>query len=270
MSVLDPLTHALAALIAAVHAGVSSLGLHPESGITWLLCIAAVVVTVRIALLPLAVHGVRLAHASARARPQLLELTERYRNRKDPEAMRALMEERRRISAEHGMSRLGCLPLLLQAPVWLALYRLLSEVAAGHTIGAMSAGLVASLGGATLLGVHLAERGYLGGGLSHLAVVAGLACAAAALSYVTQKYLILSNTLASAMPEPMAHVQQAMPAISALGMLVAGGIVPVALLTYWVFNSLWTLGQAAVVWRWFPTPGTPAATRRDAPGTATG
>ena len=262
MSVLDPLMHALAALIAAIHAGVASFGLDPESGVTWLLCIAAVVVTVRMALLPLTVHGVRLAHASARARPQLLELTERYRDRKDPEAMRALTKQRRRIAAEHGMSRLGCLPLLLQAPIWLALYRLLAEVAAGHTVGAMSAGLVASLGGATLLGVHLAERGYLAGGLSHLAVVAGLACAAAALSFVTQKYLVLPNTLTSAMPEPLARAQQIMSAIPALGMLVAGGVVTAELVTYWVCNALWTFGQSAVVWRWFPTPGSPAATRR--------
>ena len=199
----------------------------------------------------------------------LLLFPQRYHGRKDAEAVRALMEERRRIAAEHGMSRLGCLPLLLQVPIWLALYRLLSEVAAGHTVAAMSAGLVASLGGATLLGVQLAERGYLAGGLSHLAVVAGLACAAAALSYVTQKYLILPNTLTSAMPEPMAQAQQLMPVIAALGMLVAGGFVPVALLAYWGCNALWTLGQSAVVWRWFPTPGSPAAARRDLRGTAT-
>ena len=36
---------------------------------------------------------------------------------------------------------------------------------------------------------------------------------------------------------------------------------PVALLAYWVFNSVWTLGQSAVIWRWFPTPGSPAASR---------
>lgn len=55
-----------------------------------------------------------------------------------------------------------------------------------------------------------------------------------------------------------------MPALSALGLLVAAGAVPVALLAYWLCNALWTLGQAAVVWRWFPTPGSPAALRREA------
>jgi YidC/Oxa1 family membrane protein insertase len=64
----------------------------------------------------------------------------------------------------------------------------------------------------------------------------------------------------------MTRAQQFMPALSALGLLVAGGVVPVALLVYWVCNALWTLGQSAVVWRWFPTPGSPAATRRHATG----
>jgi YidC/Oxa1 family membrane protein insertase len=261
MSLLDPLSHALAALIAAAHVGLTSLGADPTAGTTWLLCIAAVVVAVRVALLPLVAHGVRLSHASARARPHLQDLAKRYRNRKDPDSVRRLMEERRRIAAEHGMPRLGCLPLLIQVPIWLALYHLLAEVAAGVSVGAMSPELVASLGAATLLGVPLAERGYLGAGAAHLAVVAGMAVVAAALSYVTQRYLVASNTVTDGLPEAVAKAQQMMPALSALGLIVAGGVVPVALIAYWVCNSVWTLGQSAVIWRWFPTPGSPAASR---------
>ena len=125
MSVLDPISHALAAVIAAAHDTLNAFGAGPEAGATWLLCIAAVVVAVRLALLPLVVHGVRLAHASARAKPHLRELTDRYRGRKDPESVRALMEECRRIAADHGVSRLGCLPMLIQLPIWLSLYHLL-------------------------------------------------------------------------------------------------------------------------------------------------
>ncbi len=149
--------------------------------------------------------------------------------------------------------------MLIQLPIWLALYRLLADVAAGVSVGAMSPELVASLGAATLLGVPLAERGYLGAGSPHLAVVAGLAVVAAALSYVTQRYLIAPNTVTDGLPEAFARAQQMMPALSALGLIVAGGAVPVALLAYWVCNSMWTLGQSAVIWRWFPTPGSPAS-----------
>ncbi|GAW51346.1 Membrane protein insertase, YidC/Oxa1 family [Nocardioides sp. PD653] len=261
---LAPLSHALAVVVATAHSGLTSLGADPASGTTWLLCIAAVVAVVRIALLPLAVHGVRTAHAAARARPQLQALAQRHRDRRDPDAMRAFLDERRRIAAEHGMSRLGVLPLLVQVPIWLALYHLLAGVAGGAPVGAMDAGLVASLGAATLLGVPLAGRGYLGAGWTHLAVVAGLACTAAVLAYVTQRYLVAPNTVLADLPDAVVRVHQLMPVISALGVAVAGGFVPVALLVYWVCNAVWTLGQSAVVWRWFPTPGSPAAARRGA------
>lgn len=259
MSLLDPISHALAAVVAATHAGLTTLGSDPASGTTWLLCVAAVVLVVRLALLPLAVHGVRQAHAASRARPQLRELRRRYAKRTDPDGLRAHAEERRRISAEHGLSRLGCLPLLVQLPIWFALYHLLGTVADGSPVGALGSGLVASLGAATILGVPLAERGYLGAGPGHLAVVAGLAATAALLSYVTQRFLVAPNTVLEDLPETVARVQQLMPAVSAVGLLVAGGAVPVALLAYWVLNALWTLGQSAVVWHWFPTPGSPAA-----------
>ena len=262
MSVLDPLSQALAAVIAATHAGLTSLGADPPSGGTWVLCIAAVVVLVRLALLPLAVHGVRQAHAAAHARPQLQELAKRYRNKKDPGSLRSFAEERRRIAAEHNVSRWGCLPMLVQLPIWIALYHLIAQVATGVPVGAMHSGLVASLGAATLLGVPLAERGYLGGGLTHLAVVAGLAGLAAGLSYVTQRYLVAPNTVLSEVPDGVTKVQQMLPAVSAVGLLMAAGAVPAALLVYWVCNSVWTLGQSAVVWRWFPTPGSVAAGRR--------
>lgn len=63
------------------------------------------------------------------------------------------------------------------------------------------------------------------------------------------------------MPEAGLSAQQLMPALSALGLLVAGGVVPVTLAS-WVCNSAWTLGQSVVIARWFPTPGTTAAARR--------
>jgi len=262
MSVLDPLSHALAAVIATSHEGLTAIGADPTAGGTWVLSVAAVVVAVRVALLPVTVHGVRQAHAAARARPQLQALAERFRGRKDPESLRRLAEERRRIAAEHNLSLWGCLPVLAQLPIWVALYHLVGAVAAGTPVGAMNPGLVASLGAATVLGIPLAGRGYLGGGLTHLVVVAGLAGLAAGLSYVAQRYLVTPNTLLTDVPPAVSRVQQLMPAISAVGLLVVAGAVPVALLVYWVCNSTWTLAQAAVVWRWFPTPGSPAAGRR--------
>ncbi len=116
MSLLDPLKHALAAVLAAAHDGLTALGADPAAGGTWLLCVAAVVITLRLALLPIVVHGVRQAHAGARARPHLQELSSRLGKSPDRDALRQHLEERRKVSSEHGVSRLGCLPMLLQLP----------------------------------------------------------------------------------------------------------------------------------------------------------
>jgi YidC/Oxa1 family membrane protein insertase len=261
MSLLDPISHALAAVLAATHHTLGALGAPPDAAGTWLLGIAALVVLVRLALLPLVAHGVRQAHAAARARPHLRGVAERYRGRTDAESLRAHLDERRAVSAEHGVSRLGCLPVLVQLPVWLALYHLLADVASGVAVGAMGPGLVSSFGAASILGVSLAGHGYLGSGGVHLAVVAGLAVTAAALSYVTQRFVVAPNTVVDGLPEAMLAAQRIMPVVSAGGLLLAGGVVPVALLVYWVCSSTWTLAQSAAITRWWPTPGTPAAAR---------
>jgi YidC/Oxa1 family membrane protein insertase len=119
MSLLDPLKHALATVLATTHDALTALGASPDSAVTWVLGVASLVVLVRLLLLPFVVHGVRQAHASARARPHLRGIAERYRGRTDAESLRAHMDERRAVSVEHGVSRLGCLPVLVQLPVWL-------------------------------------------------------------------------------------------------------------------------------------------------------
>jgi len=258
MTLLDPLTHALAAVLAAAHTLVTSLGAAPDAGLTWLTCLLALVALVRVLLVPFTVHGVRQAHAAARAREDLRCLAHRYRNRTDADSVRARLEERRAIHAEHGVSRWGCLALLAQVPIWWALYHLVSTVAAGASVGAMGAETVATLAAASLLGVPLVSRGYAGN-LTHVLVVVGLAAGAAGLSYVTQRWLVAPNTVLTDIPDALVSAQQLMPILSAVGLLVAGAFVPVALLLYWVCNGAWTLGQAATIARWAPTPGSTAA-----------
>lgn len=116
--------------------------------------------------------------------------------------------------------------------------------------------------GVSRWGLPLIGRGHLGGGAPQLGLVAALAMTPAALSFVAQRYLAVPAAVLSDLPEIMISAQQLMPVLSLVGLLVAGGFVPVALSTYRVCNGAWTLGQAAVIRRWFPTPGSPASARR--------
>jgi hypothetical protein len=47
-----------------------------------------------------------------------------------------------------------------------------------------------------------------------------------------------------------------------VGIVAAAALVPAGLLVYWLFNNLWTFVQQGLVWRFAPTPGSPAAARR--------
>ena len=84
---------------------------------------------------------------------------------------------------------------------------------------------------------------------------------AASLSFATQRFLVASNTTTEGVPEAMVSAQRMLPALSAVSLLVTGGVVPLALLVYWVCSQAWTFGQTAVIVRWYPTPGTAAAAR---------
>jgi hypothetical protein len=68
----------------------------------------------------------------------------------------------------------------------------------------------------------------------------------ALLTYVT-RYVVAPNAGLAAVAPNVAQVQHYVPLLSAVGLLVAGGVAPVALLVYWVLNSSWTLGRSAVI-----------------------
>ena len=211
MSVLTPLSHALAAVVATAHAGLTSLGADPGVGH-------------HLAAEHRGRCGRRTTRVAAAGLPRRTRRScLRARPPAPPGAHRALpvhprsagaarfTEERRRIAAEHRVPRGGGLVLLVQVPIWLALYHLMATVAAGTSVGALNAGLVASLGAATLLGVPLAQRGYLGGGWTQLAVVAGLVVTAARCPTSPRGSWWHPTTSPTACPETMARVQQLLP-----------------------------------------------------------
>jgi YidC/Oxa1 family membrane protein insertase len=61
----------------------------------------------------------------------------------------------------------------------------------------------------------------------------------------------------------MASTQRLMPWLGAVGVLAAAWLVPAGLVVYWVANNAWSFAQQGLIWRFAPTPGSPAAARRD-------
>ncbi|GAB3066374.1 hypothetical protein GCM10027053_32170 [Intrasporangium mesophilum] len=261
---MSPFTTAVSFVLAAAHDAAGAIGLAPGSAGAWLIALLLLVVVVRTLLLPITIHGVRASHARAHAAPQLRELRARYAGSRDLAQLTAMREEQKRIHAEHGVSSWSLAPVLLQVPIFYAVYRVVSDLTAGHSVGALDVGLVASASAASVVGLHLTS--HLGPVLSQsipaALVMVAVAVAAATLSLATQRWFVLPMTDPTDLPEVMGSVQRLMPWVGAVSILAAAGFVPAGLLFYWLFNNLWTFVQQGLVWRFAPTPGSPAAARR--------
>jgi len=155
---------------------------------------------------------------------------------------------------------------MLQLPLFCALYRVVSDLTTGHAVGALDAGLVASAATASVAGLHLTSHlgSTLAASLPAGLVMVALAVGAALLSLLAQRWFVLPMTNVADLPEGMATVQRLMPWLGAVGVLAAAAFVPAGLVVYWLCNNAWTFVQQGIIWRFAPTPGTPAAARREA------
>lgn len=91
--------------------------------------IAIIVLTliVRFCLLPLILKQFRTSIAMQKLRPELLKLQEKYKS-KDPETQRKLQQEMVQLYQKHGINPAsGCLPVLIQMPIFMALYYAISR-----------------------------------------------------------------------------------------------------------------------------------------------
>ncbi|MBI2861665.1 MAG: membrane protein insertase YidC [Chloroflexi bacterium] len=89
------------------------------------LSIIALTLTVRIIMLPLMVIQLRSTRAMQQIGPEIQELKKKYAKQPD-----VVAREQMRIYRERGVNPMtGCLPMLIQMPVWFALYQALFKLA---------------------------------------------------------------------------------------------------------------------------------------------
>lgn len=100
---------------------VFSLVLSPDSGITWILAIVFLTFTIRILLVKPTMDQMRSGRKMQEMQPLMQEIREKYKN--DQQKM---MEETRKLQKEIGVNPLaGCLPILIQMPVFIGLFHVL-------------------------------------------------------------------------------------------------------------------------------------------------
>lgn len=259
-SLLRPFELVISQVLVTAHDLLAAAGLPAGSGITWVASVAVLVVVVRSALLPLVVRQVRTSHRLAAAAPRLRQVRERYRGARDQESLRRMRAETRAVYAETGARPLGFLPVLAQAPVLLALFRVLDGAAHGQAVGAVGASLAGQLHAAGLAGASLADRMSAGGSATVVALL--LTALMAATLWVLQRRNLTANTPPEALEGQLALAQRAGVWLLPLTAVFSGLAVPIGVLVYFTCTNVWSLGQQAALLWWLPTPGSPAHARK--------
>ncbi|MDR1449303.1 MAG: membrane protein insertase YidC [Propionibacteriaceae bacterium] len=236
----------------------------PDQGVTWVLAIVTLTVFVRSLLIPLFVKQINSSRNMQAIQPKMKALQEKYGSDREK-----LGVETQKLMKEEGVNPASsCLPLLIQMPIFFALYQVLAAAAQGNARGyylVHNPDLAQSLNHATIFGARLAGHFTAGGTwwplsawepTRWLALV--LILCMSSLFFITQKQLMSKNLPPSAMEGPMAQQQKMMLYLFPAMYLFMGVIIQVGVLLYWVTSNLWTLGQQWLLIHNNPTPGTPA------------
>jgi YidC/Oxa1 family membrane protein insertase len=188
--------------------------------------------------------------------PKVKELQKKYGHDRE-----RLAQETMALYKETGTNPFAsCLPILLQMPIFLALFRLLDNAANGNAKGVLTDAQAQDFGNAKLFGAHLANTFVKADGHISVQILAAfLVVAMTATTFLTQRQLMSKNMPSDAMSGPYAQQQKMLLYVLPLVFAVGGIAFPIGVLLYWTTSNLWTMGQQFYVIRNNPAPGTPAA-----------
>jgi len=260
-SIMTPLHAAMSFVLMWAYRGWSLLT-GGDAGVTWALSIMTLTVIVRTILIPLFVKQINSARNMQLIQPKMKEIQEKY----GADRERQGIETQKLMKAEGVNPMASCFPLLLQMPVFFALYQVLYAASQGIPRGYFfvhNTALVDSLFNATFMGASLSGNfgemwtKSMGFGATQVMAIV-LVLLMTGLLFITQKQMMGKNMPPEAMTGPMAQQQKMMLYIFPFMYLFMGAVIPVGVLVYWVTNNLWTLVQQFILIRNNPTPGTPA------------
>jgi YidC/Oxa1 family membrane protein insertase len=258
-TLLQPLEYVVASIMVGWHSVLTAVGMPAASGWTWALSIVGLVIVIRILLIPLFVKQIRASRAMQLIQPDLKKIQEKYKGKSDPASRQALTQETMALYKERGTNPFSsCLPILLQSPIFFALFRVLNGIPQGKTIGPLNAELVASADQATIFGAPLSATFVHAPNTATKIVTVILIILMSLTTFTTQRQLMTKNMPASALDNPFARQQKALLYILPLFFAISGINFPIGVLIYWLTTNLWSMGQQFYVIRRMPAPGSAA------------
>lgn len=271
-TILWPLKVAVAWVMVYIHEFLVLIGMPDGSGVAWVLSIVGLTIVVRLLIMPLFVKQIRASRGMQLMQPELQALQAKYKGKKDPESQRRQQEEMMALYRKHGTNPMSsCLPILIQMPIFLALFRVLASLQnvasgtySGHSsIGPLTAHLAEQVQASTVFGAPLSSSFMNSSDVTTKVVTVVLIVVMSVTQWYTMAQLSMKN-----MPEstknsdnPMMRSQKMMMTVMPIFFAFTGVQFQIGVLVYWVTTNLWTMGQQFITIRNMPAPGSEAETK---------
>lgn len=249
--IFDSIKEGLGLVLVFFHDLFGGLGPGGAAG----MAIICLTVVINLLVFPLTLKQTRATRAFQEIQPKIKKIQAEYKE--DPQEMqRRLMEVQREAGATPG----GCLlPLLVQMPIWFALFQLLREPL-NYIDNTTGFAMAMADDAATFLGMHLTESpaaawaatatsGILYA-LPYLLIIAFMV----ATQYVQQWHATYGQTRPN---QQGAAAQQAITKILPLFIGFISWNFPAGLVIYWSTANLFRLGQQALIFKIDGRPSTP-------------
>jgi YidC/Oxa1 family membrane protein insertase len=257
--VLEALATPVGVVLRTIHALYASF-LDPASGLAWGLSIISLTVVVRLVLFPLFVKQIKSQRRMQQIAPMVKELQKKHKGDRE-----TLNKELMALYKENNANPIsGCLPLLLQLPVFFALFHVIRhfgddrEPRYGLSTQLLEEGGRAQIFGAPISANFRTPAEVLAGLDANVTTVRVVAAVMVVLmgatTFWTQRQMIARSGTTD--PQQL-MVQKFLLYVLPLSFAVSGVIFPIGVLLYWVTTNVWSMGQQAYVIKRMPPPTIP-------------
>jgi len=223
-----------------------------DDGVAYGLSIILLTIAINIVVFPLTLKQTRATRAFTALQPEIKRIQAEYKD--DPQEMqKRLMAAQKEAGATPG----GCLlPLLVQMPIWFALFRML-RTPLDHIPSSSALAAALSTGTLTFLGMMLGtspnqavtESGWLGA-LPYLLMI---------VLMVATQYIQQWHSTYGQVQNQQGGAQQAVTKIMPLFIGFISWNFPAGLVLYWATSNLFRLGQQVLIFRIDGRPSSPGS-----------
>ncbi|KAB5608560.1 membrane protein insertase YidC [Bifidobacterium jacchi] len=261
---LTPVEWLMTQIMALFHRLLTLLGMSPI-GLSWVLSIIFLVLVVHACILPIYIRQMKSMRKMQALQPKMQHIQNKYKGKKDQASKEALSREMMKLYQDNHANPAGsCLPMLIQGPVFMCMFYVLSAIpyiARGKraALGAFDVETAKQFAQTKVFGIVSVTDTFGTAQVGGQVVIGVFVILMCACMWFMQFNNMRKNMPKASMQGSAYTMQKVMTWGMPLMYVFSGAIMPFAVLVYWLTNNVCNLLRSMWQVYAFPTPGSPAA-----------